>query len=220
MTGIPVSFRCQRRSARRFGEGRCSWLCSDEPGRQMAWANGWRSRARPCPLTDLFRIACGWLRTAPRRKTCAGDVRAALQSFHRFEKGTNCRAWLISILYHMNGKRRRTGAKLRLVSDTEERIAETVAFTPPTPQHIGDEEVLSALRSLPPQYQEVVVLSDVEDMSYKEISDALKIPVGTVMSRLHRGRKLLRSALASYASERGVGQAGADPGRISAPFSK
>jgi len=130
----------------------------------------------------------------------------ALQSFHRFEPGTNCRAWLITIMYHLNSKRRRALAKLRLLSDSEERIAETVAFTPPTPQGITEEEVLHALRSLPAQFQEVIMLADVEDMAYKEIAEALSVPVGTVMSRLSRGRKLLRATLASYARAYGIGQ--------------
>lgn len=158
-------------------------------------------------MSNLFRAAM-WL--AGDRATAEDLVQEtyvqALQSFHRFEPGTNCRAWLVTIMYHMNSKRRRAGAKLRLLNDDDERIAETVAFTPPTPQGITEEEVLHALRSLPSQFQEVVVLADVEDMAYKEIADALSVPVGTVMSRLSRGRKLLRVTLASYANSYGIGQ--------------
>ena len=130
----------------------------------------------------------------------------ALESFNRFELGTKCRAWLVTIMYHLNSKRLRSGARLRLVSDAEERIAETVAFTPPTPQGISEQGVLQALDSLPWQFQEVVVLADVEDMAYKEIAEALSVPVGTVMSRLSRGRKLLRAKLATYANTYGIGQ--------------
>ena len=68
-----------------------------------------------------------------------------------------------------------------------------------------DEEVLGALKRLPQHYQEVVILADVEEMSYKEIADALSIPAGTVMSRLHRGRSLLRSELGDYARGLGIG---------------
>jgi RNA polymerase sigma-70 factor (ECF subfamily) len=157
-------------------------------------------------MNDLFRVAM-WL--AGDRMTAEDLVQEtftqALQSFHRFEKGTNCRAWLVTIMYHMNSKRRRAGAKLQLVDDGEERIAETVAFSPPTPQRITEVEVLQALNSLPSQFQEVVVLADVEDMAYKEIAEALSVPVGTVMSRLARGRKLLRAKLALYANTYGIG---------------
>jgi len=158
-------------------------------------------------MNDLFRVAM-WL--IDDRATAEDLIQEtyvqALQSFHRFEPGTNCRAWLITIMYHMNSKRRRAGAKLRLVNDDDERIAETVAFTPPTPQGITEDEVLKALRGLPSQFQEVVVLADVEDMAYKEISEVLSVPVGTVMSRLSRGRKLLRATLATYANTYGIGQ--------------
>jgi RNA polymerase sigma-70 factor (ECF subfamily) len=109
-------------------------------------------------------------------------------------------------MYHLNSKRLRAGLKLRLVNDSEERISSTVASTPPTPQGITDEDILGALRALPVQFQEVVILSDVEDMTYKEISEALGVPIGTVMSRLHRGRKLLREQLAACAFAHGIGR--------------
>jgi RNA polymerase sigma-70 factor (ECF subfamily) len=175
--------------------------------REDQWA-AFEGEAMPY-LDDLLRIAM-WL---ARNRNEAEDLvqetfTQALESFHRFERGTNCRAWLVSIMYHMNSKRLRAGSKLRLVSDSEERIAATVASTPPTPQGIMDEDILIALGALPSQFQEVVILSDVEDMAYKEISEALGVPIGTVMSRLHRGRKLLRAELATCASARGIGRAG------------
>lgn len=64
-------------------------------------------------------------------------------------------------------------------------------------------DIERALRGLPQQFREVVVLADLEGFSYKEIAEALDRPIGTVMSRLHRGRRLLRSALAGFARERG-----------------
>jgi RNA polymerase sigma-70 factor, ECF subfamily len=160
-------------------------------------------------MNDLFRVAM-WLagNRAVAEDLVQETLTQALLSFHRFARGTNCRAWLITIMYRINSKLRRAETKLRLVSDADERIAETVAFIPPTPQGIKEEEVLEALRELPQQFQEVIVLSDIEDMAYKEIAEALSIPVGTVMSRLSRGRKLLRSRLASYANQFGIGQLG------------
>jgi RNA polymerase sigma-70 factor (ECF subfamily) len=66
--------------------------------------------------------------------------------------------------------------------------------------------VLSALKALPPGFQEVIVLADVEELSYKEIATVLEIPIGTVMSRIHRARRLLRAALAEYAAAQGIGR--------------
>jgi len=70
-------------------------------------------------------------------------------------------------------------------------------------QDLTDEEVLGALRTLPQSFQEVIVLCDIEELTYKEIAEALQIPVGTVMSRLHRGRAQLRVGLAASTSVSG-----------------
>lgn len=154
-------------------------------------------------LPALFRLAMWLLRDRAEAEDLVQETfTQALQSFHRFQKGTNCRAWLIRVMYHTNSNRRRANARLRLVSETDERLAETIAFDPPTPQGLTAEEVLQALRCLPPQFEEVVLLSDIEDMTYKEIAETLGVPIGTVMSRLHRGRKLMRAELASYANSR------------------
>lgn len=157
---------------------------------------------------SLFRIA-RWL---TRDHTSAEDLlqetlTEALSSFYRFAPGTNCRAWLVSIMYHRHSKKRWKETRLHLVSDGEERIAETIQFEPPTPQNLTDQEVLNALASLPQAFQEVVVLADIEELSYKEIATATQVPVGTVMSRISRGRKLLRSRLAEYARAHGFGRA-------------
>jgi RNA polymerase sigma-70 factor (ECF subfamily) len=156
---------------------------------------------------DLYRIAKWLLGNRDQAEDLVQEtLLAALGSFHRFEKGTNCRAWLVTIMYHTLSKRRRSENRLRVVSDTEEQIAETVAFEPPTPENLTEQEVLEALKRLPQQFQEVVILSDVEDMTYKEIAEILSIPTGTVMSRLHRGRRLLRAELAAYANSLGIGR--------------
>ncbi len=186
--------------------------------REGQWA-AFEGEAMPY-LDDLFRIAMWLARNRSEAEDLVQETFAqALESFHRFEPGTNCRAWLVSIMYHMNSKRLRAGSKLHLVSDSEERIAATVAATPPTPQGVTDEDILNALRALPSRFQEVVILSDVEDMAYKEISEALGVPIGTVMSRLHRGRKLLRAELAACADAHGIGRAGGAAGGAALPFS-
>ena len=181
--------------------------------RQLDRASQWAAfelEALP-HLSGLFRLAMWLVRERAEAEDLVQDTfTQALQSFHRYEKGTDCRAWLIRVMFHINSNRRRANARIHLISQTDERIAETVAFDPPTPQGLTEEEVLRALRSLPPHFEEVVLLSDVEDMTYKEIAKTLGVPIGTVMSRLHRGRKLMRAELASYANSHGIGGQHAD----------
>ncbi len=156
---------------------------------------------------DLYRVAMWLIRDVEEAQDLTQEtLTQALKSFHRYEIGTNCKAWLITIMYHLNSKRRMKLGRLQLVEDTEEKIAETIAFEPSIPQNITDEEVLKAFKRIPQQFSQVVVLADVEDFAYKEISQILSVPIGTVMSRLHRGRKLLRVELANYARNYGIGR--------------
>jgi len=76
----------------------------------------------------------------------------------------------------------------------------TFASVPPLEQHLTDERILDALQGIAEPFQQVIVLRDVEELSYREIATVLRIPLGTVMSRLHRGRALLRSRLAPAAA--------------------
>jgi len=135
----------------------------------------------------------------------------AWKSFHRFEPGTNCRAWLFKILFHVIQHHRRKWYSSRR-HETDELLEQAVAYVPPGSQHLKDEEVLAAFERLPGQYRDVVLLADVEEFSYKEVAEALKIPVGTVMSRLSRGRKLLRSELAGFAEGYGLTKVEANGG--------
>jgi RNA polymerase sigma-70 factor (ECF subfamily) len=154
--------------------------------------------AEAMPHVDrLFRHAM-WLE---RNRAEAEDLVQetlvqALQSFHRFTTGTNCRAWLVSILQHVRSNRRRKLGRLVIDSGIEERVANVVPFVPPIPDRVTDEDMLLALQGIPPHHQEVILLCDIEEMTYKEIAAALGVPIGTVMSRLHRGRELLRIELA------------------------
>jgi RNA polymerase sigma-70 factor, ECF subfamily len=146
----------------------------------------------------LFRLAM-WFE---RNRTDAEDVvqdtmMQALCSFHRFRPGTNCRAWLVTILQRVVSNRRRAKGRSIIVSDPDDRLARTVPFVPPVPQQLTDEVLLAGLKRLPLAFQEVILLCDVEELSYKEAAEALGIPAGTVMSRLHRGRAQLRAQLAT-----------------------
>jgi RNA polymerase sigma-70 factor (ECF subfamily) len=144
----------------------------------------------------LFRLAMWFERNRAEAEDVVQDtMMQALRSFHRFRPGTNCRAWLVTILQRVVRKRRRAKGRSIVVSDPDDRLANTVPFVPPVPQQLTDEVMLANLRRLPLAFQEVIVLCDVEELSYKEAAEALDIPVGTVMSRLHRGRAQLRASL-------------------------
>jgi RNA polymerase sigma-70 factor (ECF subfamily) len=166
-------------------------------------AAGSRFEAEALPhIESLFRTAMWFERNRDEAEDLVQDTfRQALESFHRYTPGTNCRAWLMSILHHIRSNKRRARGRSPIVNQTDELLASTVPFVPPVPEHLTDEDLLGALRRIPTHYQEVIVLSDVEELPYKEIANTLSIPIGTVMSRLHRGRTLLRQELT-----RGKGQ--------------
>ena len=167
----------------------------DEPTAAGTW-DAFEAEAMP-HVDRLFRLAMWWERDRGEAEDLVQETLVqALQSFHRFTLGTNCRAWLITILQHVRSNRRRAKARQPTVEDPDDLIAETVPFVPAIPDHLTDEELLAAVRELPESYQDIILLCDVEEMTYKEIADALAIPIGTVMSRLHRGRKMLRQQLA------------------------
>ncbi len=161
---------------------------------------GWSGfEAEVLPHVDrLFRLAMWFERNRAEAEDLVQEtMMQALQSFHRFQPGTNCRAWLTTILQNVRNNRRRARNRSPLVDDPEDRIGQAVPFVPPVPEQLTDEEILAALARIPAQFQEVILLSDVQQLTYKEIADALDIPLGTVMSRLHRGRGLLRGELAA-----------------------
>jgi len=162
--------------------------------------------AEAIPHVDrLFRLAMWWERDRDEAEDLVQDTLVqALQSFHRFAPGTNCRAWLVAILQHVRSNRRRSKLRRPTVDDVDDRIAETVPFVPPVPQQLTDEDVLAALRGIPEAFQDIILLSDVEELTYKEIAGVLAIPMGTVMSRLHRGRILLRQQLTATRGRAGV----------------
>jgi len=156
-------------------------------------------------IDDLYRFA---YRLAGNRATAEDLVQEAClqawRSFHRFERGTNCRAWLYRILYFVwSHERRRLMRRPLVVFDSAVVDTDTREYDPPTPDRVTEREILDALEKLPDALQEIVLLSDVEGLTYRELADLLDIPMGTVMSRLNRARGLLRRGLASYAATHG-----------------
>jgi RNA polymerase sigma-70 factor (ECF subfamily) len=169
---------------------------SAPPADDYVWA-AFEAEAMP-HLDRLFRLALWFERNRDEAEDLVQEtMMQALQSFHRFRSGTNCGAWLITILHHVRSNRRRARQRSPLVEDADDRMANAIPFVAPIPETLTDEDMLGALRRIPVQFQEVIVLCDVQELTYKEIADTLSIPVGTVMSRLHRGRASLRSELRS-----------------------
>jgi RNA polymerase sigma-70 factor, ECF subfamily len=157
-------------------------------------------------VDSVFRFAMWLTRDRTESEDIVQDtLTQALQSFHRFQPGTNARAWLLTILRHVRSNRLRARQRRPEVMEGDDRL-DALPAVEVTPQQVTDEDVLSALKALPPGFQEVIVLADVEELSYKEIAVVLEIPIGTVMSRIHRARRLLRGALAEYAAGQGIGR--------------
>ncbi|GAA1127356.1 sigma-70 family RNA polymerase sigma factor [Arthrobacter flavus] len=148
----------------------------------------------------------------------------AFSAFHQYKPGTNLKAWLYRILTntYINLYRKRQREPLQSNSDTIEdwQLAKAAEHTPTglrsaeveALDHLPDSDVKQALQAIPEEFRLAVYFSDVEGYAYKEISEIMNTPIGTVMSRLHRGRKLLRELLAEYAHDRGLGAAKATAG--------
>jgi len=158
-------------------------------------------------MADIYRTASRLLGAGTGADDVVQDVYLqAWKSFGQFERGTNCRAWLFKILFHTLHHYRRKWLNLRMINQSEEILDLAAASNPPPLAHITDEEMLAALSDVPIDFRAVVLLIDVEEFSYKEAAGILNVPIGTVMSRLSRGRKLLRDRLAAVARSYGIGQ--------------
>jgi RNA polymerase sigma-70 factor (ECF subfamily) len=187
------------RSAQTSSRGRDSFEAQTMPYLDSLYATGLRMTRDPRDAEDLVQ----------------DTFLTAFRFFHRFEPGTNCKAWLFKILTNtfINKYRKRVREReVRDVIDQEETpslMSEDVAAASKDPEgtilgSLLSDDVKRALDGVPHDYRMAVVLCDLEEFSYKEIADIMDCPVGTVMSRLHRGRRLLQKALKDYAVREGI----------------
>jgi len=133
----------------------------------------------------------------------------AWKSFHGFEPGTNCRAWLYKIFFAVRARYLQAAGRAAETFEYDADPERIAVFDPPTPRGVAREDIVGAFGALPDAFKAVVTLADIEGFSYREVAEVLSMPIGTVMSRLSRGRKLLRQYLAAGAA----GNAASEKGR-------
>ena len=137
----------------------------------------------------------------------------AFRFFDKFEKGTNCKAWLFRIMKntYINTYRKKTKEPEKFDYEEVENFYENVKPSSTEDAHLEkeifdnllDDQVATAISSLPEDFRTVVILADIEGYTYEEIADFIDCPVGTVRSRLHRARKMLYAKLYDYAGSKG-----------------
>lgn len=147
----------------------------------------------------------------------------AFRFFHRFQSGTNIKAWLFKVLvntFYNTVRKRRNIQRLHAEAAEQEGHHDLFLATATTAgrnaegellDRIAAAEIRDAMEDLPEEFRLAVILCDVHDFSYKEIAEIIGCPVGTVMSRLHRGRRLLQRRLYDYAVEQGYIRPAAKP---------
>ncbi len=172
-------------------------------------------------MNQLYAAAMRYTRNPEDAQDLVQDTYAkAYTSFHQFEPGTNLKAWLYRVLTTTFINNYRKDQRRPQTSDSELedwQLAEASSHTSDQGkstedvvlENLPDSDIKNALAQIPEEFRMVVYLADVEGFSYKEIAEIVGVPTGTVMSRLHRGRKQLRDKLTDYARERGYVKGGA-----------
>jgi RNA polymerase sigma-70 factor, ECF subfamily len=186
---------------------------------RLSEADKKRFRDEALPLLDsLYGAALRMTRNQADAEDLVQEAMLrAYRAFHTFEPGTNLKAWLFRILTnaYINIYRKRQREPQKVSSDEVEEfdlyqeLKDHDTQFEETPENIVlnglvDSEILEAIDDLPEQFRLAVVLSDVEGFSYAEMAEIMDVPMGTVMSRLHRGRKALQKRLWDVAREKGI----------------
>lgn len=166
-------------------------------------------------LDNLYTAALHLTRNPDNAKDLLQEtILRAYRFFHQFTPGTNCRAWLLTILYNgfRNDYRRASRENTAVTPEHFEREIEAQSLRLDSAQHnpesllfnkLLDHEVQGALEKLPEDFRSVILLVDIEELNYQEAAQVLAVPVGTVRSRLSRGRGMMREALRGFAISRG-----------------
>ena len=172
-------------------------------------------------MNQLYAAALRYTKNPDDAQDLVQDTYAkAYTSFHQFEPGTNLKAWLYRVLtttfinnYRKDQRRPQTSdgeiedwqlAGAASHTSDQGKSAEDVVL-----ENLPDSDIKRALSDMPEEFRMAVYLADVEGFSYKEIAEIVSVPTGTVMSRLHRGRRILREKLGDYARDRGYVKGGA-----------
>ena len=172
-------------------------------------------------MNQLYAAALRYTKNPDDAQDLVQDTYAkAYTSFHQFEPGTNLKAWLYRVLTTTFINNYRKDQRRPQTSDSEIedwQLADAASHTSDQGkstedvvlESLPDSDIKRALTEIPEEFRMAVYLADVEGFSYKEIAEIVNVPTGTVMSRLHRGRKLLREKLSGYARELGYVKGGA-----------
>ena len=191
-------------------------MSEPEPTEARRIATEARDRARfedeALALADqVYRVARRLVGSREEAEDLVQETYArAFRSWRSFTPGTNMRAWLLRILTNLNvdrGRRIQRSPQTQPLEETDYYLAnklasaggEEVLDQDVVVERLSQDSVVSALSELPPQFRDVVVLVDIGDFTYADAAQILDIPMGTVMSRLHRGRRLLKQTLAEEA---------------------
>ncbi len=166
-------------------------------------------------LDNLYTAALHLTRNPADAKDLLQDTMLrAYRFFDQFTPGTNCRAWLLTILYNCfrNDYRRASREKTSVASEDFDREVETRGLRDDIPQQnpesilfdkLLDGEVQDALDMLPEEFRSAILLVDIEELNYQEAASVLAVPIGTVRSRLSRGRAMMRETLRGFAVAKG-----------------
>jgi RNA polymerase sigma-70 factor (ECF subfamily) len=205
----PAAGRASDRPERRDDETRM--LGRDQPGREPPASQSFAEEAID-HLDTLYRGALRLTRDPAQAEDLVQDTYLrALRYQSSYQAGTNMKAWLFAIMRNLFWDRFKGGRPedVSLDGDGEVSLYDTLRDETAMPEaevldRIAADEVVRAVERLPELHREVVLLVDVEGFSYRDAAEVLGVPIGTVMSRLHRARRQLQKALYEYARESGI----------------